>query len=477
MRLVLRIRRTALCGEQFRDLRGFQGDTMTSFKLAWAGGLLALIPFMASASIPIAHCRPGDRPESGLSGTITQQEVDRGDPAKGFNCNADIVGQFQGEGASWQLTAWKNCAYFDQRRNAAVAQQGTVVVDVTDPAHPQKTVILGARGMLDPWESLKVNPARQLIAAAEVNQNGFAIYDISVDCKNPVLSADVQLVGNRGHTGQWAPDGNTYYVTPLQASPSVIPIDTKDPTNPKIIPCGQGTPGCNSNGFYVNPAPVSPIVHDLEFSKDGNTAYLSTTGNPLTNGFPNGLVILDVSDFQQRRPNPGFKIIGSLGWNDGSRGAQNALPITIKGKPYILFSDESGAQGGGCAAGMSANGFPRLIDISNPEYVTEIAYLKPPAQGTKLLPASQYANQGGAAAATFVRNYDWSTSKFSWPKDRGMTSGDVWITGQDNGFMVVKLAATAGGDSGGCASADASIGALMIFGVLQLVRRWRARSS
>ncbi len=526
---------------------------MTSFKLAWAGGLLALIPFMASASIPIAHCRPGDRPESGLSGTITQQEVDRGDPAKGFNCNADIVGQFQGEGASWQLTAWKNCAYFDQRRNAAVAQQGTVVVDVTDPAHPQKTVILGARGMLDPWESLKVNPARQLIAAAEVNQNGFAIYDISVDCKNPVLSADVQLVGNRGHTGQWAPDGNTYYVTPLQASPSVIPIDTKDPTNPKIMPCGQGTAGCNSNGFYVNPAPVSPIVHDLEFSKDGNTAYLSTTGNPLTNGFPNGLVILDVSDFQQRRPNPGFKIIGSLGWNDGSRGAQNALPITIKGKPYILFSDESGAQGGGCAAGMSANGFPRLIDISdpknpktvgkimldvhdpqyctqvsamaaagsplrptpggasfgyschycavddaddakiagcscftagarffdisNPEYVTEIAYLKPPAQGTKLLPASQYANQGGAAAATFVRNYDWSTSKFSWPKDRGMTSGDVWITGQDNGFMVVKLAATAGGDSGGCASADASIGALMIFGVLQLVRRWRARSS
>jgi len=516
------------------------------------GALFTLTPFVASASIPIAHCRPGDRTESGLSGTITQEEVDRGDDVKGQFCNADIVGQYQGEGASWQLTAWKNCAYFDQRRNAAVTTQGTVVLDVTDPAKPQKTTILTALGMLDPWESLKVNPQRQLLAAAEQGRTGIAIYDISGDCKNPVLKADVALTGNRGHTGQWAPDGRTYYVTPLSASPSVIPIDTIDPTNPKIIPCGQGTPGCNANGFYVNPSPgpngpVSPVVHDLEFSKDGNTAYLSTTGTP------NGLVILDASDFQNRRPNPGFRIIGSLGWNDGSRGAQNALPVTIKGKPYILFSDESGAQGGGCAAGMSPNGFPRLIDISdptkpitvakimldvhdpafctqvaaiaaagsplrptatgasfgsschycqvddaddakiagcscftagarffdisNPAYVKEIAYVKPPAQGTKPLPASQYANTGGAAAATFVRHYDWSTSKFSWPKDRGVPSGDVWITGQDNGFMVVKLAAGAGDTSGGCASVDASFGALLIFGVLELARRRRARSS
>ena len=25
----------------------------------------------------------------------------------GFNCNVDLVGQYQGEGASWQLAAWK----------------------------------------------------------------------------------------------------------------------------------------------------------------------------------------------------------------------------------------------------------------------------------------------------------------------------------------------------------------------------------
>src|SRR5712671_118765 len=189
--------------------------------------LFTLPPLVANASIPIAHCRPTDRPESGLSGTITQQEVDRGDDVKGQNCNVDMVGQYQGEGASWQLTAWKNCAYFDQRRNAAVAVQGTVVLDVTDPAHPAKTTIIDGLGMLDPWESLKINPARQLLGAVEQGRSGFSIYDVSADCKAPVKVFDNTLTGNLGHTGQWAPDGNTYYVTPLRPSPSIIPIDTK----------------------------------------------------------------------------------------------------------------------------------------------------------------------------------------------------------------------------------------------------------
>ena len=513
--------------------------------------LLTLLPAMASASIPLAHCRPGDTTESGIQGSITQAEIDNGTVVKGFNCNADILGQYQGEGASWQLTAWKNCAYFDQRRTPAPVKPGTIVLDVTDPAHPTPTEWLAEPAFLDPWESLKVNPQRQLLAATEQGRNGFAIYDISADCKHPVLKFSAPIVGNLGHTGQWAPDGKTYYVTPLRASPSVIVIDTSDATNAKIIPCGQGTPGCNAQGFYVNPATgpngnaISPVVHDLEFSKDGNTAYLSTTGTP------NGLVILDVSDFQQRRPNPGFRIVGSLGWADGSRGAQNALPITIKGKPYILFSDEAGAQAGGCATGLSANGFARLIDISDPAKPTttskmildvndpayctqmansqlagqptrvtsngpsfgfsshycnvddvddakiaacsyfsagwrffdisdpvnvrEIAYVKPGAKGTQALPGSQYAN---STAVGFVRNYDWATSKPSFPKDRGMPSGDVWITSQDNGFMVVKLSPNATASiGGGCASVDAGLGALVALGIAQLLRRRKARSA
>ena len=502
-------------------------------------GLSLLFPAAAAmASLPVAHCRKGDRVETGITGWTTPEEIASGKAAQGFNCNVDIVGQYQGEGASWQLTAWKNCAYFDQRRTPAPTNPGTVAVDVTDETRPTPTAWLAENAMLDPWESLKVNPQRQLLAAAEMGQNGIAIYDISADCKHPALKAAKPLTGNIGHTGQWAPDGKTYYVTPLRPSPSVIPVDTSDPADPKIIPCGKDTPGCNDSGFYVNPNPgtYSQVVHDLEFSKDGNTAYLAGTS-------PNGLILLDVSDFQQRRPNPGFRIIGSIAWADGSRGAQNALPVTINGKPYILFTDESGAQASGCSAGLSPNGFPRLIDISDPKnpktvakiqldvhdpaYCTqvgstpvtptgpsfgfschycnvddadnakiaacscfaagwrffdiseptsprEIAYLKPAAQGTKLLPGSQYATR---APPPFVRNYDWATSKASFPKDRGMTSGNIWLTNQDNGFLVVKLApeATATG-GGGCASAGAGLAGLMALGAVQLLRRRRRRS-
>ena len=84
------------------------------------------------------------------------------------------------------------------------------------------------------------------------------------------------------------------------------------------------------------------------------------------------------------------------------------------------------------AAGM------RIFDIRDPVNPKEIGYFKPPAQGTKLLPGSQYANQG-TTGPTFTRNYDWATSKVSFPKDRGMPSGDIWTTSQDNGFMALKF--------------------------------------
>ena len=91
-----------------------------------------------------------------------------------------------------------------------------------------------------------------------------------------------------------------------------------------------------------------------------------------------------------------------------------------------------------------------------------------------MLPGSQYANSN---VAGFVRNFDWATSKVSFPKDRGATSGDVWTTAQDNGFMVVALSSNATASSGGCASADASVAGLMVFGVVELLRRRRSKRS
>ena len=87
-----------------------------------------------------------------------------------------------------------------------------------------------------------------------------------------------------------------------------------------------------------------------------------------------------------------------------------------------------------CNCFASGLRFWDIHDISN---IKEIAYYKAPAQGTKVLPGSQYANR--QTPYGFVRYYDWATSKPSFPKDRGADGGDVWTTSQDNGFMVISL--------------------------------------
>ena len=282
---------------------------------------LTLLPGLAMAATPIAHCRKGDKTESGLQGEVTAAEVASGANKTATNCNTDLVGQYQGEGASWQMTAWKNCAYFDQRKGSNLKNPGTVAVDVSDPAHPKATAFLTDAAMIDPWESLKVNAKRQLLAADQgtccgpgVAGPGFSIYDISADCAHPVLKAAVNIPGALGHAGQWAPDGNTYYY-------SGNVIDTSDASNPKKIDVTW-----------------PQTVHDLEVSRDGNLIYGAVAGG-FVPGTVNGLVILDVSDIQARKLNPQMRVVSRLNWDDGSIIAQNALPVTIAGKPYIVFTD------------------------------------------------------------------------------------------------------------------------------------------
>ena len=521
-------------------MSGFSG----LHRLGW---IALLLPVAALAqAVPKASCRSSDKVETGLQGETTQAEVNSGANKSAVTCNADLVGQVQGEGASWQLAAWKNCAYYDQANNSTKpVQPGTVVVDVSDPAHPIITDHLAdaSGAMIDPWESLKVNAKRQLLGGAQQPGPGFAIYDISGDCRHPVLKSSVVLSGSKGHAGQWAPDGNTYYVTTITNAPSVVAVDTTDTSNPKVL------------YTWTPPSGTNPIFHDLEFSKDGNTAYMTVIG-----GFAgqaagtNGLLSLDVSDIQSRKANPTIRVISNTTWDDGSLIAQNALPVTIAGKPYILFTDEVGPQILGastaaqyCAAGKSVNGFPRLIDISDPakpvvvskiqiemqdvahcsqvlagipttgktpfgagnpifghscHYCNvddaddatmaacscfsagmrffdirdplkpkEVAYYKPPAQGTKTLPGSQYWTFGGAG---FDHPVDWAPAKPSFPKDRGMTSGDVWFTTQDNGFQVAKLSVNLR-THGGCSSID-GLGATALLGLLTFLRRRRRAS-
>ena len=165
-----------------------------------------------------------------------------------------------------------------------------------------------------------------------------------------------------GHEGSWAPDGLTYYGGDLRAL-QYYAVDTTDPRRPKLIAAW--------------PVPVAGAnSHGLSIRDDGRRGYfvaLGTSGGATGITDPNvpannGLLIYDLSQIQDRVPNPQVKLISQLLWKDGS-GAQHTIPIKIKGKPYLIFVDEAGTGGfssdaqrqAACAAGMPPYPMARII--------------------------------------------------------------------------------------------------------------------
>src|SRR3984893_7886951 len=316
-----------------------------------------------------AVCGPEDHAETALQGQVPAALRAAG--FTGFNCNLKLVSQSRGDGANWQSAEFKDrmghtCGYHGTAFSTANRTHlGSPVVDLTNADRATPTGYLTSISMLDPWESLKTNAQRQLLAADNAHNGAGGpevdIYDLSGDCRNPQLLASV-AVGKAdgstgvpgvviGHEGSWAPDGLTYY----GGSPRQLiyyAVDTANPTEPKLIT------------IYPNPIP-NALTHGLSISDDGNRAYFATLSIPQAtdvtnpNFVPtNGVLIADVSEVQERKPNPAIKLISTIIWRDGSV-MQHTIPVRIDGKSYLIAVDEGGSGGttyagwqAACAAGL-----------------------------------------------------------------------------------------------------------------------------
>jgi len=305
---------------------------------------------------PRADCGPGSRPETGLQGRVSADDHASGRAAEGFTCNAEVVGSFTKPNAQGTVGGFKveryvdasgrECAYYDTTllfpTNAPDATAGVNVLDMSNPANPVLTDTLLTPAMLSPHESLVVNQKRGLIVAVAGNP-GFLpgivdVYDASADCRYPVLKSS-SPVGVFGHESGIAPDGRTFY----SASPGTETIVAVDISNPSLpVPIWAG----------------SYDSHGLSISDDGNRAYVA--------GALSGLIILDTSEVQARVPIPTVREVSRLTWGSMSI-PQNAIPITIKGHPYVVEIDEYGSG--------SAVGAGRIIDIgdeANPRVISNL---------------------------------------------------------------------------------------------------------
>ena len=248
------------------------------------------------------------------------------------------------------------------------------MIDVSDPANPRPTAYLdNTPAGLNPHENIKVNQARGLLGLAQSNGPNFAVYDLSKDCEHPILASSITVPNGSGHMGGWAEDGKTYYIgQSFRGVNGILPIiDVSDPYNAKWLLnwtfTGDGRP------------------HDLSTNADGTRLYAGQPGNfgaaPTNSSFgPDGLVILDTSDIQFRRPNPQIRIVSRLFWNDQGQ-AEQMLPFFHHGRSYLISTDESGGQAGvgglaaACARGASPYGYSNIIDITDetsPRIVSKI---------------------------------------------------------------------------------------------------------
>ena len=129
---------------------------------------------------------------------------------------------------------------------------------------------------------------------------------------------------------------------------AISAIDVTNPKNPHSIWQGNIT------------------SHGMSLSPDGNRAYLADPGGELA--------VLDTSQIQARRSNPQTREVSRLTWKAASI-PQNAIPFTVRGRPYLMETDEytAGTSGGG---NKDEVGAARIIDISDERHPRVVSNLR-----------------------------------------------------------------------------------------------------
>ncbi|MBV9412223.1 MAG: hypothetical protein JO148_11545, partial [Acidimicrobiia bacterium] len=283
--------------------------------------------------------------------------------AQGYTCNAEVKGHYGRTGGfkvfRYIDTAGHECAFYDSTLLFPTApalnptgRLGVFVLDMSDPAHPVQTDALTTPAMLSPHESLSLDTKRGLLAAdmgyPTFNPGFVDIYDVSKDCRHPVLQSSSPL-GILGHEGNFTPDGNTFWVSSAGGS-TFTALDISNPVLPKLL--------WTSTQYSI---------HGLNVSDDGNRVYAADLGKTP------GIWIFDSSDIQKRVPNPQLRVVSHLTWPEVSI-PQVPIPVTIGGHPYLVEIDEYSR--GTTPSASAPVGAARIIDISDERHPKVISNMR-----------------------------------------------------------------------------------------------------
>ena len=292
----------------------------------------------STSAVPTADCGPGSNPETGRQGRIPPEDYASGRYLQGYTCNTEQVAH-EGVSGGFKTLRYTDsqgntCAFYDSTALVVPTSTitnllggkgiGVVVLDMNDPAHPVRTANLTSPAMLSPHESLLVNAQRGLLVGVMgtllTAPGALDVYDVKTDCRHPKLLS-TSLAGILGHESGFAPDGRTLYIS--STIYTLVAVNLDDPRRPKPMTI-------QTNVQY----------HGMRVSDDGKTLYAAHIGQPGPNFITGGgLRILDVSQVQERVPNPKISILSTMTW-DGSSIPQVPEPFTRDGHRYLFEVDE-----------------------------------------------------------------------------------------------------------------------------------------
>jgi len=298
--------------------------------------------FPKRTSVPQVPCRPGDRPETGLQGRVPPADLVTGRAEQGYTCNLELVGTFRSP-SSGTFEAFGDCAYYEIAPGA-----GTMVMDVSDSAHPIPATTLNTPAMLDPWEGLRANAKRKLLVSGSNYSSYLDIYDISGDCRKPKLLSSTDMAPAKGHEGWFSPDGLTYYMSTVgpRGVDTVFPIDISDPTKPKLL---------TTWGFGAQ-------THGGFTTEDGRTTFICRQETPPLDA----MLVVDTAEVAERRAGPKYHLTTTVGLQD-NQWCQAALRVTYKGHPFLIqYGERSGEEGCSHAAyNWASFAYPRIYDLAD----------------------------------------------------------------------------------------------------------------
>ena len=340
-------------------------------------GVLSATGSSFPAATPQAPCGPGAREETDLQGRVPQADYDSGRAARGYRCNTRKVAH-QGRTGGFKVLRYTDarghtCAFYDSTllfpkdsvfQFAAGEGIGVVVLDMEHPRHPRKTTTLTTGAMDSPHESVLLNKRRGMLAAVSGNAatlpGVFDLYDVRSNCRHPKLLSSTPAAV-LGHESGWSPDGLTFYASSTGGQ-TLVALDLTDPTAP--------TPIFEQAG--VN-------YHGMRVSRDGRTLYVANIGNSDSGASfsSGGLRIVDVSEIQDRKPDPQVRVIQDLTWPEHSI-PQVPQPFTRHGRDYLLEVDEFANYSLTAGADQSSApvGAARIIDVTIPEKPVIVSNLR-----------------------------------------------------------------------------------------------------